>query len=263
MDSFMYCALRVGVAQVLQSMNIVSSSRTALNTLTDVVARFITQLGARSTQFCEIVGRTDANEFDIVSALQTMGLSCRALSQFVAGSGQIAFAYQLGDGVRTFRQCIDRQTEETRARYATQMNDIAQTGPAARPSFVPQYLPPFPKEHTYRHTAPLPRAVPDAKRLCNFARQQRSVESTIVSLYGGRTAPAPQQPALLPQPSAAPSISTRDAPPESVRQDIEAHMKKHAGIKRTYSGQEAECITATPAPAASPTPVGTFLSQSK
>ena len=224
MDTFMFAALRVACAQLVRAAGYDNASRNAINTLTDVVANClcslrnlfhcthtcthikeetqqshsetptvahthadIQQAGERARQFAEMAQRTESNEYDVLSALRTMGVSARALTLYARHADDVPFAQRLPTAAERRAQLAG-----VREQLLAQLAVVTpHRWEGARPPHVPAFLPPFPKAHTYCATLARVDPVPLSARLRRFAKQQQSVESTLVAIYArsGRRAP--------------------------------------------------------------------------
>lgn len=131
--------------------------------------------------------RTESNEYDVLSALRTMGVSVRALALYARHAEDVPFAQRLPTPAERRRQ-LAAVREQLLAQIAVV---TPQKWEGARPPHVPAFLPPFPKAHTYCASLARVDPVPLAARLRRFAKQQQSVESTLVAIYArsGRRAP--------------------------------------------------------------------------
>lgn len=131
--------------------------------------------------------RTESNEYDVLSALQTMGVAPRALALYARGAAPVPYAQRLPTAAER-----RRQLHAVRERLLAQLAVVTpHKWEGARPPHVPACLPPFPKAHTYCATLAPVAPVPLSARLRRFAKQQQSVESTLVAIYArsGRRAP--------------------------------------------------------------------------
>ena len=179
--------------------------------------------------------RTDSNEFDILSALRTMNVSMNALAMYASQSEDVEFAQRLPNSAAA--------TNEHRRELLKQIDVVTpHKWEGQRPKYVPAYLPPYPKQHTYCHTPAKIEPVPVSAKLRRFAKQQRSVEETLVAIYARsskKTPPhteyatamsvVPRKKKAAAKQSVAPSgvsLTSREAAPEALRQEIEASMKK-------------------------------------
>jgi len=253
-------------AHLVRAAGFDNVSRNALNTLTDVVTRYIQQVGERSRHFAEMSFRTDSNEFDVVSALRQMKTRPRDLIAYAHRSQPVTFTLQLTNGATLTLQHKKELLAEQRKELLSQLSLVTPSKWEHRPEHIPMFLPPFPNSHTYCFTPSNVDAVPTSAKLRRFAKQQRSVENTLVEIYAknGKKTPhvdyasamsvappktvrrtessalfAPVAPNGTSASPATASIMSREGAPEAVKQEIEAKMKKYDS-RREVSDSEDE-----------------------
>ena len=237
----------------------------------------IQQIGERSRHFAEMSHRTDSNEFDIVSALRQMDskLTLRALTSYASNSERVTFTLQLSNGATVTPEHRKMLLAERRKELINQLSVVTPNKWGHIPEHIPCFLPPFPNPHTYCFTPENVEPVPTSAKLRRFAKQQRSVEKTLVALYSknGKKNPhvdyasalsvmpqkklsnvarrtessalfAPMAPMANPASQAGSglatvSIASREGAPEALKQEIEAKMKKFDS-RREVSDSEDE-----------------------
>ncbi|ESO88898.1 hypothetical protein LOTGIDRAFT_125487 [Lottia gigantea] len=126
-----YCrsVLRISVAQICQNLGWNSTQTTPLELLTDVLERYVFELGNVSHRYCEQFGRTEVNLDDVGLAFQQMSVSLEELTEYINHVEPIPFA------------------KETVAFPAPKRNNLQFSNPRSREilqhreEHVPAYLP--------------------------------------------------------------------------------------------------------------------------
>lgn len=72
-SKFAFAVTRIATAQICQSVGFTSAQRSALNTLTDVAARYLRALAESAAASAASSGRTQSNLCDVVRALEDLG----------------------------------------------------------------------------------------------------------------------------------------------------------------------------------------------
>ncbi|EOA36643.1 hypothetical protein CARUB_v10011903mg [Capsella rubella] len=152
---FTFSLTRIAVSQICQSTGYKSADSSALNTLTQITAKFLQSLAGLASSFSNAANRTEANLFDIVNGLQDIALSTsdcfpggstvhdiesqcliksavlRNLSDFVKYAPEIPFAKPLPKPERNGSSGRDLDHAAVEVKY------------------VPAWLPPFPDASLY------------------------------------------------------------------------------------------------------------------
>jgi len=69
-----FSLLRVTAAQVLRAAGLTTAKPSVVDAFTDILARYLTLLGATTRNFAEVAGRTEAELDDVRLALEHVGL---------------------------------------------------------------------------------------------------------------------------------------------------------------------------------------------
>jgi len=198
MQRFVAAALKVATAQLVRGVGYDRASTAALDTLTDVLSKClllphlkhthtralsnhatrtdVEEVGARAHEYCELAGRTEANAIDVLAALAGMHAGDEAaLMQFLDATDTIAFPKPLRPPPDAERRQLDIIREQAAAVTPARWD-------RPPPPYVPAFLPPFPKQHTYAATPPAKTEPPRPEVLTRRAKQQRSSETSLVHL---------------------------------------------------------------------------------
>lgn len=186
-DAFGRSIAKIAVSQVCESSGFHGSRHSALDTLADVLIRYIRDLGSAAHLYANLSGRTTCNVFDIIQGLEDLDLSrgfpgasdihrcavgsgvVREITQFASTSDENPFARP----VPSFP--INRQPKS--------VPSFAQAGETPIGKHIPDWLPSFPAQHTYIQT-PVWRETthePNAEKI-EEVRQRRKAESSLLSL---------------------------------------------------------------------------------
>jgi transcription initiation factor TFIID subunit 8 len=71
-DNFVEAIAKIAVAQVCENAGFHGCQQSALNSLSDVVVRYIHDLGKTANFYANLSGRTEGNVFDIVHGLEDL-----------------------------------------------------------------------------------------------------------------------------------------------------------------------------------------------
>ncbi|KAI3726166.1 hypothetical protein L1987_65963 [Smallanthus sonchifolius] len=74
-DEFTQAIGTIAVAQVCESVGFQGFQQSALDTLSDVVCKYVREIGKASSLYANLGGRTECNVFDIVQGLEDLNLS--------------------------------------------------------------------------------------------------------------------------------------------------------------------------------------------
>lgn len=129
-ESYSRSLLRVSVAQICQALGWDSVQLSACHLLTDVLQRYLQQLGRGCHRYSELYGRTDPILDDVGEAFQLMGVSLHELEDYIHNIEPVTFPHQIPsfpvskNNVLQFPQPGSQDAEE-------------------RKEYIPDYLPPI------------------------------------------------------------------------------------------------------------------------
>lgn len=185
--NFARAIARVSVTQICESVGFESCQVSALDALSDIVLRYICDLGKSAHFYANLAGRTDCNYFDIAKGLEDLSFSHSfSDSQEITHSNfasevprEIATYINLGEEIPfshplpCFPLIIKRKSTPS----------FSQHGENPPSKHIPSWLPAFPDPHTYIHT-PIwnERATDPRTDKLEQARQRRKAERSLLSL---------------------------------------------------------------------------------
>ncbi|CAH6776981.1 Atp5f1c [Phodopus roborovskii] len=129
-ESYSRSLLRVSVAQICQALGWDSVQLSACHLLTDVLQRYLQQLGRGCHRYSELYGRTDPILDDVSEAFQLMGVNLHELEDYIHNIEPVTFPHQIPsfpvskNNVLQFPQPGSKDAEE-------------------RKDYIPDYLPPI------------------------------------------------------------------------------------------------------------------------
>lgn len=152
-DNFGQALAKVAVAQVCESAGFQSFQKSALETLSDIVIRYICEVGKNACFYANLSGRTECNIFDIIQGLEDLGSS-----QGYLGASDINHSLADSGIVKDITQYIEYSEEIPFVHSAPHFPVSKDRKPA--PSFhqsgkepagqsIPAWLPAFPDPNTY------------------------------------------------------------------------------------------------------------------
>lgn len=155
-------ALKVAVSALCCEVGFSHADESCLETLTEMLQSFITELGRSTRAFSELSCRTDPMISDVVMSLVEMGQDVQKLQAYTKRNNKMRFMPP--------EQAIQTQSPRT-----------LQVGQkSSHPSHIPDYLPPFPDPHTYIKTLTLKPPETKYKTLREkAATQKRDVERAL------------------------------------------------------------------------------------
>lgn len=186
-DEFARAILKIAVAQICESEGFQAFQNSALETLSDIVVRYIHSVGKNAHIYANLAGRTESNVFDIIQGLEDLGsvqgfsgasfvdhslLSSGVVSeivQYVGESDHIPFAFNVPE----FPVVKERKLTPS----------FSQSGEEPPEEHIPSWLPVFPEPHTY---ARLPTTA-DEKAIEPMAKMElqkhRKVDQSLLNLH--------------------------------------------------------------------------------
>ncbi|XP_055970575.1 transcription initiation factor TFIID subunit 3 [Sorex fumeus] len=129
-ESYSRSLLRVSVAQICQALGWDSVQLSACHLLTDVLQRYLQQLGRGCHRYSELYGRTDPILDDVSEAFQLMGVSLHELEDYIHNLEPVTFPHQIPS-------------------FPVSKNNVLQFPPPGskdaeeRKEYIPEYLPPI------------------------------------------------------------------------------------------------------------------------
>ncbi|KAK6126220.1 hypothetical protein DH2020_040041 [Rehmannia glutinosa] len=152
---------RISVAQVCESIGFEGFDESALDSLADIVIRYLCDLGKTSKFYANLAGRTECNVFDVAQGLEDLGMP-----QGFPGASEI------------HTDCVVSSGAERKL-----IPSFLQMGETPSSKHIPAWLPAFPDPHTYVRTPVWNERVSDPRTdKIELARQHRKAERSLLSL---------------------------------------------------------------------------------
>ncbi|KAL3623347.1 hypothetical protein CASFOL_032163 [Castilleja foliolosa] len=179
---------RTAVAQVCESIGFEGFNESALDSLADIVIRYLCDLGKASKFYTNLSGRTECNVFDIAQGLEDL-----CLPQGFSGASDIYTDCKVNSGaISEIKDYVETSDEIPFAqplqrfpviRHRKMIPSFLQMGETPSFKHVPAWLPAFPDPHTYIRTPVWNERVSDPRTdKIELARQHRKAERSLLSL---------------------------------------------------------------------------------
>jgi hypothetical protein len=159
--------------------------KTAVETLTDIALRYLSDLGKAAHFYANLAGRTQCNAFDVILALEDMGpgaavdTSNRCLANSTALRDVMRYV-EYAEEVPFARSVPKFPVHKKRTPVPT----FAQLGEVPPFPHIPAWLPAFPDPHTYQRTPVwIDRKSDPRMDKLELARQRRKAERSLFSLH--------------------------------------------------------------------------------
>ncbi|XP_045774032.1 transcription initiation factor TFIID subunit 8 [Maniola jurtina] len=154
--------LNIAVSTVLLESGFDSADKIALETLTEVLQCFLTEVGNSAKSYCELTGRTEPVLGDVMMALINMGISVQGIEQYAA---------------RPNRHVIQPPQQASVPRTPAMLSAGSKAKPAPH---IPFHLPPLPDPHAYIRTPTHKQPVTEYEAIREkAASQKRDIERAL------------------------------------------------------------------------------------
>ncbi|ESO95469.1 hypothetical protein LOTGIDRAFT_206383 [Lottia gigantea] len=127
-------ALKVAVAALCSENGFTSADDTALETLTEMIQSFMSEIGRGVRGYCELAGRTEAMVSDVAITLINMGFNIGGIEQHIKRSNKSVFIPPTQVTAAPIHKTLQAGEKKT------------------HPTHIPEHLPQFPDPHTYIRT---------------------------------------------------------------------------------------------------------------
>lgn len=188
-DEYGRAVARAAVAQALEAAGFDCAHRSAVDTLVDVILRYVVHLGRTAAFNANLAGRVLANEYDIIQALEEIGTD---FDGFVGAA--TSDRCLVGSGV--VRELIDYVESKPEVPFVRPLpsfpvprvepqpaQSFAMAGKESGMKHVPEWLPVFPDPHTYIRTEVWSEEEAKARvDKVEQVRQRRKAEKSLLSL---------------------------------------------------------------------------------
>ena len=132
-DPFRHC-LKVSVSALCTEVGFESAESATLETLTELTASLLTEVGRSARAYCELAGRVEPVIADVILALVELGVPLDGLSDFAMRGGRVS---------------LPAPAQAVPAKQTA----ILHTGNKKRhPAHIPDHLPEMPDSHSYIRT---------------------------------------------------------------------------------------------------------------
>ncbi|XP_002732682.1 transcription initiation factor TFIID subunit 8-like [Saccoglossus kowalevskii] len=148
-------AVSTCVAALCCDVGFHEADKIALETLTEMIQSYITELGRSAQTYCELSGRTEPMLNDVAVSLIEMGTDLAALTMHAKKSQRVLIQPQ----------------EQMRPPVTPRILQAGEKKP--HPSHIPDYLPSFPDPHTYIKTPSYRRPETEYQAIREQAASQR------------------------------------------------------------------------------------------
>jgi histone H3/H4 len=169
------CA-RVAVLGMVQQLGFSAVQGTAADTLTNILHKYIEEVGHRAHLYAELAGRVEANLNDVRLTFEEMGLQLRDLVHYAASLDEVPFPKAMAEW-----------PVKKKARTEGGLKDPEEP----LPPHIPPFLPAFPSKHTYISTPAFQERLQDVTEVRRLrSKRRRQVEAAVTRL-AGKVAMAP------------------------------------------------------------------------
>lgn len=170
-QKFARSVAKIAIAQLCDKSKFDSIQLSSLNTLVDMLIRYIEEIGALSHMYTEHANRTESNLHDVLMAFNDLGISVKELRNFVDVVDEVPFVHTLPK---------PQDPGSTRLEIPT----FRQLGETPPQDCIPDWLPAFPDVHTTKGDGNWPeqKLSPRSEHL-ELDRERRKTESSLVALH--------------------------------------------------------------------------------
>ncbi|KAK6921011.1 Bromodomain associated domain [Dillenia turbinata] len=182
-DHFGRSISQIAVAQVCESLGFDGARQSALDSFSEILIRYIFDLGKVTKFYANLSGRTESNLLDIVEGLVDLGfLKGKDRGQ---NSRVSEVVKEIGGYVRSveevpFKQSVPSFPIVVKRWTVPSFEKMQETPPGKH---IPSWLPAFPDPHTYVHTPVWNERKTDPRTdKVEQARQRRKAERSLLSL---------------------------------------------------------------------------------
>jgi len=171
-DHFAREVCKVVVAQITKEFGFERIQHSASEALSDILQRYIEEIGHSSHLLSELSGRTESNFNDVRRSLADLGVSLDDLYTFASNSDETPFAKAIPEFP---------VKKEKKGPLVEQKTNNTLTQPL--PSYIPDCLPNFPDSHSYVNTAVFEERLTDSRQIRkNKSKEKRHIETSLAKL---------------------------------------------------------------------------------
>eukprot|EP01104_Vermistella_antarctica_P020029 TRINITY_DN827_c1_g5_i1.p1 TRINITY_DN827_c1_g5~~TRINITY_DN827_c1_g5_i1.p1 ORF type:complete len:358 (+),score=65.48 TRINITY_DN827_c1_g5_i1:149-1075(+) len=170
-DHYAREASKAVVTQILKNLTFDGAETGTIEALTDVLERYVREIGDLSHWYAGVASRTDTNFHDVNLALGELRVPTIDLLTFAANAPDIPFA-----------KAVSEFPCKSKSHLPAELQDEAQ-----RPQeHIPSFLPPFPDKRTYESTAVFVKPVTDESEIRRSRlKETRQVQRSLAKISKG------------------------------------------------------------------------------
>jgi len=191
--------MEISIAGLCKDIGFDGAKTTTLDTLVDLSRRYIEQIGEKAACRAERAGRTSANILDLDSTFDELGIDWIEIREFFKETSDLKFPTAVvKPQPRKIILCQPSLPEKKEKKKDKEDVDIELDGEddeadndekiveeAPKNLHIPEFLPKFPDEHTYKKTEDYPtRGGNELKKL--KVQQNSQVERSLTTLHSGQ-----------------------------------------------------------------------------
>jgi len=170
-DQFARAVLKVAIAQLCQYAGFNGIQQSACEALTEILSKYIEEIGRTSHMYAELACRTECNYNDLKLAFNDIGVSINELSVYATQNDEMP----LNKPVPRFPVRKKRETSQP-----PEFREEPEESPL---DHIPPFLPPFPDKHAFKETPTFEQQVSDPRQIRKLkSKQNRQVESSLTKL---------------------------------------------------------------------------------
>jgi len=167
------------VAQIAKEFGFERIQHSAVESLSDILQRYIEQIGHSSHLFAELAGRTESNFNDVRRSLSDAGVSLDDLYMFASVAEEIPFAKAIPE----FPVKKEKKQEANGIANSSDNNNNNNNPNTSQPAYIPNCLPSFPDSHTYINTPVYEERLTDSRQIRkNKSKEKRHIETSLAKL---------------------------------------------------------------------------------
>jgi len=187
-DIFVRELSKVVVAQLCKPI-FQGIQQSSCEVLSDILQKYVEEIGKRSHSYAELSGRTDCNFHDVRQSLKDLGVYIEDLYTFATVAEEVPFALNVPE--------FPLKSESYKPEYTSSLSGTSTevsknnnqpekpTTIVSHPPYVSDFLPPFPEPHTYMDTPIFPERVGN-KNARQFrkkkTKEKRWIENSVANL---------------------------------------------------------------------------------
>eukprot|EP01025_Chloroclados_australasicus_P018165 TRINITY_DN1940_c0_g2_i3.p2 TRINITY_DN1940_c0_g2~~TRINITY_DN1940_c0_g2_i3.p2 ORF type:complete len:266 (+),score=47.33 TRINITY_DN1940_c0_g2_i3:50-847(+) len=159
MDDYCKTVARATVCQLSHGLGLEHLQQSAVTATTEVLMKYLGEVGRHCKFYTELSGRTDPNISDVVFALEDMQTPLREVIDYARKFKEFEFVFELGNLAYQQEQIKQQET-------FGEASEIV-------PAHIPDFLPRFPPVHTYQATPSFVVPVPEERNIARSAGVER------------------------------------------------------------------------------------------